>query len=225
MNELRTISRIYELFHIPQQHSADVLRGIYAEISGTCDFDNFIRIPGGARLESASAEGGAISSVTFLKDRITFRDENTGSGLETFLRRIEASLTVAAERLTIPLYVARNITYRAMLGVQGYPHSSQFLAAHIFNLSEEQFAGFDRPGHLVGFRLQFPPKDPLRDPLHQVRIETYLRDPRALYLEDWATFKVPVQGRDWARLASEGREVEIFLSERIGNDFLGQFKE
>ena len=61
----------------------------------------------------------------------------------------------------------------------------------------------------------------LSDSLHQ-RIESYLRDPRSLFLEDWTTFKVPLQSRDIQRLSRELNEVEEFLHERV-NAFLNQF--
>ncbi|MEM7260655.1 MAG: hypothetical protein AAF488_01600, partial [Planctomycetota bacterium] len=177
MVELRTVSRVLEYFHLPLQHSPDVLRDVYLEVSGSCDFDNFIRIPGGARLESAAAENSARSTVSFLKDRITFQEEQSSASLDILVRRIEATLAVAVEKCGIPLFVARNITYRAVCPTPGGLHASAFLQQNFFDLTPAHFEGFERPGALVGFRMQFPPKNPTQEPLHQVRIEAYLKDP------------------------------------------------
>ncbi len=224
MTDPRTVSRILEYFHLPIQHAPEVLRDVYLQVSRSCEFDNFIRIPGGARLESVASEGSASSSVSFLKDRISFQEEQPSSSLEILLRRIEATLGVATAKCNIPLFVARNITFRAVVPAPRGQHGSQFLSENFFKLEPEHFSDFERPGALVGFRMQFHPKDPTREPLHQVRIETYLKDPRSLFVEDWATFKVPIQSRDLARLSTEAKEVEAFLGERV-TAFLAQFGE
>ena len=51
IGEASTLSRIVELLHIPAQHSPETLREVYTMISTACGYDNFIRQPGGARLE------------------------------------------------------------------------------------------------------------------------------------------------------------------------------
>jgi len=224
MTEPRTVSRVLEFFHLPIVHSPDVLRDVYLQVSRTCEFENFTRIPGGARLESVASEGSASSSVSFLKDRVSFQEDQPSSSLEMLLRRIEATLEVATAKCNIPLFVARNITFRAVVPAPRGQHASQFLSENFFSLQQEHFRGFERPAALVGFRMQFHPKDPTREPLHQVRIEAYLKDPRSLFVEDWATFKVPVQTRDTGRLATEAKEVESFLGERLAT-FLAQFSE
>ena len=221
ISEPRTISRIVELFHIPLQHSPELLRGVYQEISGSCGYDNFIRISGGARLESAATEGGAVSRLSFLKDRISFHEEHSELSLESLQRRIDAVLQVATDRLSIPIFIVRNVTFRAVAAAPRGQHSSQFIAANLFRIEEQELEPLGRPGSIIGFRMHFPAQDP-KGGTHQVRIESYLRDPRSLFLEDWATFKVPLQSRDMQRLSSELNEVEEFLHERV-NAFLNQF--
>ncbi|MCA8958923.1 MAG: hypothetical protein KDC38_00360 [Planctomycetes bacterium] len=221
VGEPRTISRILEFFHLPVQHSPEVLRDIYMQVSSSCEFDNFLKIPGGARLVTAG-ESGESSSVSFMKDRVSFQEEQPSSSLEILLRRIEATLAATIGHCNIPLFVARNITFRAVLSVPRGETAPQFLSENFFDLSPEQFRSFDRPGALVGFRMQFPPKDPTREPLHQVRIEAYLRDPRLLFIEDWGTFKVPVPSHDFGRLSAEAKDVDSFLGDRLVG-FLSQF--
>lgn len=220
--ELRTVSRIHEFFHIPAQHAVDSLRDVYLEVSKSCGYDNFIRTGEGARLESAPGEAGGRSVVDFRKDRISFRDESMSGGLEHFLRRIEATIKPTVQKMRIPLFIARNITFRAVAPIPKGLNSSQFLSQNMFSFQPDHFEDFDRPAQVVGFRLQFPPQDPARECLHQVRVESYLRDPRSLFVEDWATFKMPLQSGDWNRMAEESREVEGFMNEKLGG-FLGQF--
>ena len=219
ISESRTIARIIEFFHLPTQHSVEQLREVYQEISGSCGYDNFIRIAGGARLESAATEGGAVSRISFMKDRLSFQEEHSNVSLEGLRRRIEAVIGTVVEKLSIPVFIVRNVTLRA---VASPPQtSSQFLAENLFQLRGEDLAGFGRPGQVIGFRMHFPPPEP-RAGTHQVRVESYMRDPRMLYLEDVATFKVPVQSRDFKKIGSELEEVDSFLHDKV-HDFLNQF--
>ena len=66
IGEPRTIARIVEFFHIPLQHSVDTLREVYQAVSGSCGYDNFIRVSGGAKLESATGEGGLAPPGTIV---------------------------------------------------------------------------------------------------------------------------------------------------------------
>ena len=221
ISEPRTIARIIELFHIPIQHTPEVLRDVYQEISSSCGYDNFIRISGGARLEAAATEGGTVSRLTFMKDRIGFHEERGDSSLASLLRRVEAVISVATEKLSIPIFIARNLTLRAIASPPRGQTSADFISRNLIRIEAEDFEPLERPGQVVGLRFHFPPTDP-KGGTHQVRIESYLRDPRMLYLEDWATFKVPVQSRDHKKIAAELQEVEEFLHDRLCS-FLSQF--
>ncbi len=221
ISEPRTITRIVDLFHIPIQHSPDLLRDLYLAVSGSCGYDNFIRLTGGARLESAASESGGVSRVTFLKDRISFSEERANLSLEIFSKRMEEVVHVAREKLSMPILIARNVTLRAVAALPRGQHSSQFLSEHLIRLSAQDLAALGRPGQTIGLRMLFPASDPQKG-THQVRIESYLRDPRSLFLEDMASFKFPLQSRDRERLTGELREVEDFLYEHVKN-FLNQF--
>lgn len=221
ISEPRTIARILELLHIPIQHSPDLLRDVYLEVSRSCGYDNFIRTANGARVESAGGEGGAVSRVAFSNDRISFHEEHNNISMEAFLRRAEEVIRVVTEKLSIPVFICRNVTCRAIAAAPSGQHASQFLFDNLFQITPQEFSPFGRPGQILGFRMLFPPTDP-KGGSHQVRVENYLRDPRSLYIEDWATFKVPVQSRDRDKLRDELQEVEDFLHDKI-NGFLNQF--
>ncbi|MGE3164583.1 MAG: hypothetical protein AB7O52_06740 [Planctomycetota bacterium] len=221
IGEPRTIARILELIHLPVQHGPDVLRDVYLAISSSCGYDNFIRMADGARLETASSQGGGFSRVTFGSDRIVLHEEHNNVGVETFLRRAQEVLRVSTEKVAIPVLVCRNVTLRAVASVPGGRTAPQFLGENLIRISDEEFQKFGRPGGVIGLRMHFPPAD-MRGGLHQVRVESYLRDPRSVFLEDVASFKMPLQGRDMGKLGEELMETEDFLHERVVG-FLGQF--
>lgn len=219
IGEARTNSRILELLHLPAQHSPEALREVYGMISVSCGYDNFIREPGGARLESVESEAGAHSRLTFGRDRIIFHEEGTRTGLDHFARRVEAALRVAAPKLGIPLLIARTVTQRAMAQVPSGERAPGFLARTVFRIGPQDLQALGRPAQVVGMRLDLPPRTP-QDGAHRVRVETYLRDPSSLFLEDIATFKVPVQSLDHAQVAKELEEVDLLLNDKL-TAFLG----
>jgi len=223
IGEASTTSRILELLHIPVQHSPDSLREVYGMISVACGYDNFIREPGGARLESIEGEAGAISRLTFTRERIVFLEERSRTGLDHFVRRVEAALRVAAPKLGIPLLIARTVTQRAVAQIPSGERAPGFLARTLIRIGPEDLQALGRPAHVVGVRLDLPPRTP-QDGAHRVRVETYLRDPSSLFLEDIATFKVPVQSLDHAQVAKELEEVDSFLGDKL-TGFLGSLEK
>ena len=219
IGEASTLSRFVELLHIPAQHTPEALREVYTMISTSCGYDNFIRQPGGARLETMESEGGAISRLTLGRDRIIFQEERTRGGLEHLTRRIEAAIRVIAPKLGIPLFIARTVTQRAVVQIPSGEQAPGFLARTTFKIGAEQLQGLGRPAQVVGLRLDLPSRTP-QDGAHRVRVETFLRDPSSLFLEDIATFKVPVQSLEHAQLQKEIEEVDEFLGDRL-TAFLG----
>ena len=220
IGEPKTISRIVELLHLPANHDADALRQIYTMVSVSCGYDNFIKQPGGARLESAEPESSSVSRVSFLRDRIVFQEERGQGTLEHFSRKIEAVLKVAVPKLGIPVIVARTITQRLVAGIPGNETAAGFLARNAFRIDVDDLTDLERPAQVVGFRLDFPMRHP-QDAAHRVRVETYLRDPSSLFLEDIATYKVPAQGVDTAKVSAELEEVDAFVGGKLV-EFLGK---
>jgi hypothetical protein len=214
IGEASTTSRILEFLHLPAQHSPEALREVYSMISAACGYDNFIREPGGARLESFEGESGGISRLTFARDRITFLEERARTGLDHFSRRVDAALRVAAPKLGIPLLIARTVTQRAFAQIPSGERAPGFLARTIFRIGAEDLGTLGRPAQVVGLRLDLPSRTP-QDGAHRVRVETYLRDPSSLFLEDIATFKVPVQSLDLAQVTKELEEVDAFLGDKL----------
>ncbi len=218
ISEARTIARNIDFLHIPVQHNPEQLRDLYVEVSKSCGYDNFIRVGTGARLETVLENGGS-SRLTFSNDRISFQEEHNNISLESQVRRVEEVIKVVTAKLGIPIYVCRNITLRAVAAAP--THSSQFITDNLFQVDGDEMDPFGRSGRIVGFRMHFPPTDP-KDGLHQIRMESYLRDPRSLFLEDIGTFKLPMQPGEVKRIRELLVEVDNFVHERMCK-FLNQF--
>src|SRR5688572_8461033 len=101
-SEPRTISLILELVHIPATHAPEKLREVYNEVCRTCGFENFTRIPGGARIERKDPEGDGFSQLSLTSDRIQLVEDHSGVSMDEFGKRALAVLSSAMPRLGIP---------------------------------------------------------------------------------------------------------------------------
>jgi hypothetical protein len=191
LSEPRTINYLTEFIHLPVTHSSERLRRLYNNLCRSSGYENFIRTSDGARVESSRVEGSGVSAITFRRDRIQMVEEN-GVALEQFGDKIDAVARAAMETLSIPLFLAQQSTVRAISSPNAFKSSGEYLATGVFKVAPPDVEALGRPTSLVGFRMLFPAtKD--RPQKFNVRVETYFKDPRSLYIENIATFQAPVQ--------------------------------
>lgn len=209
-----TLGVAVELVHLPIKISTDHLRDVYVEVSGPCGYENFTRQANGACLETvADAENGA-SRVTIGRDRLIFQEEGAAAGSDVLARRIEEVVRSLQKRVNIPVIVARTRTHRTLMQVPGGGEASQWLSEHAFAIDGENFQAFDRPVRFSGLRLQLPPQIQ-GEALHLIRIEAWLKDPRAFYVEDAATWRQPLPTDQMKQLATDLKSAEEITAARI----------
>ena len=211
-----------ELIHLPSKHAFEDLREVYNRISTICGYENFTRLPNGARLERGEGETGEISSVTFLNDRVKMVEENIATSLEQISEKFVAVLEGCMPVLKIPFFLVQQYTVRVITTPNTYRQASEFIGKSLFRISNEDVAVLERPTNIFGLRLVFPPT---KKQLHHfnVRIESYTRDPRSIYLENVGTFKTPVQrGPQLKRIPSDIQKTSEFLTVNLCR-FLSQY--
>jgi len=214
LGDPRTLGRSVVFVHPPIQHSVDLLRSMYVEVSSTCDYENFIRQPDGARLEKIDGDSGSVSRVSFGRDRITFNEDDPNSSLEWFSRRVEAVLIAAREKFQpLQVLIARVGTQRSTMSLGDGGDSSRWLAEHALQVHDDQLRVFGRPARAIGLRLQLPAQG--KQEQHQLRIECYLKDRRQLFIEDIATWGGIVPLANLSPLLEEMREADRFHREDL----------
>lgn len=192
LSEPRTISLLCELVHIPMKHSTDRLRELYNRVCNSCGYENFIRTPGGARLERQDPDSDGFSHLNLTGDRMQFTDDHTGTTVEQFGRKVREVLKEAFSTLSVPVVLAQQVTVRTIATPNHFGTAAEFLARSIFRIRPDDLQTLGRPTSVFGFRLVFPAT---RDEPYgfNTRVESYLRDPRSLYVETVGTFKNPIQ--------------------------------
>ncbi|HVR75988.1 MAG TPA: hypothetical protein VMT52_16775 [Planctomycetota bacterium] len=192
LSEPRTISLLTELIHLPVVHVPEKLREVYNEVCRTCGYENFTRIPGGARIERRDAEGEGFSHLSFVGDRIQLTEDHTGVSVDQFGKKVLAALTAALPALGIPIILGQHTTIRMTATPNSFRSASEYLARSLFKIRPEDLGPLGRPTSVFGLRLVFPPTSE-HPQNYNVRIECYVRDGRSLYIENVGTFKQPIQ--------------------------------
>jgi hypothetical protein len=217
LSEPRTISLLCEIVHIPIAHTLDPLREIYNRVCSTCGYENFIRTASGARLERPGPDATGFSHLTFSSDRIQFTDDHMGISVEQFAQKVSAALQEAISTLRLPVILAQQTTVRVTTTPNSSRSAEEFLGRRIFRVDPSDLASFARPASMFGFRMMFPQKSDHLNAFN-ARIESYLRDPQSVYIENVGSFKQPIQcGHPQAMALVERNILETaeFLVEKL----------
>jgi len=196
-SEPRTISLLSECVHLPTKHSIEGLREVYNRVCRTCGYENFIKTASGVRLERHESQGSGFSHLSFASDRIQFTEDHVGISIEQFAKKVRSVLEEAMPLLKIPIILVHQVTVRVICTPNSFKHAAEFLARSIFRFRAEDLELLGRPTSVHGFRLVFPAT---REVSHafNVRVESYVKDQRSIYVENVGTFKTatPTQTLD-----------------------------
>ena len=214
LSEPRTIALIMELLHLPMQHSVSRLRNLYTQLCTECDFENFIRRPGGAQIERPASEEAGLSRLTFSPDRIQFLEEGGLLTLESYCRRLEVILERTMDLLSIPVFLMEQCTVRAVVSPGAFRSASEFIGKRLMNIESGDLSVLGRPTSVFGFRLAIPPTPESRDS-YNIRVEVYARDPKSLYLENVGTFRTPINRNDIKAASEAMRQASTFVTDRL----------
>ena len=231
LSEPRTINYLSELIHVPISVQVENLRLAYSKLCEKEGYENFIRTADGCRIEAGriegqvpdknSLQGEQLSSLTFKKDRIQIVEENNRMSLEQYRSRVESVAQVATEVLKVPLFLVHQTTVRAITTPNCYKSAGEFLSDYLFKIQASEIQPLGRPTSVVGLRLLFPPtqNEPSK---FNVRVETYLKEPRSLYLENVATFQQPTPAQSLSLLGEHVEKAANFVSNNLWT-FLTQY--
>ena len=113
----RTISFLCDLHHPPRTLDARPAQRLHNEMfeSGEPLYKSFHVTHEGAVLSNPVQRADAGSSVSFLANRISFREEMTGLGVEDFAGLVRGVTQRASELLNLMHVTAQQVTVRTLL--------------------------------------------------------------------------------------------------------------
>ena len=221
--DIRTIAFLAEILHPPMDLEAKAIQGLHAELFDIPElaYRNFTLAPDGIHMTNPVDQPGAVSSVSFLIDRIQFREEMTGMTVEEFGRRMEGVLQRAVPARDLPLATGQQFVVRSLLNPRHSQDSRQFLAQAVCRIDPPELEAFQRPLGLFGLKVVFPqlPQDPS---LFSLRIESFNQDPRSLFLENVGTFSHCMLPQGLEELLGNLKRTYDFLDQKA-TAFLARF--
>ncbi|MEW6746665.1 MAG: hypothetical protein AB1486_28320 [Planctomycetota bacterium] len=221
--DLRTVTFAADLIIKPANHLPKALQRVHeaAFSHDTCAYKNFAVIPGGAQLSNPVARAGAISAATVLPDRIRVQEQSTGIIREDFESRLAQFAAITMQHLGLSTFLAQQFVVQSLVNPRSSSDARAFLTTSVFDFKEGDLARLERRPELVGLRLVFPPA-PDSPGLFNVRIESYGRDNRSLFLENVGVFNAPVQTDELSALAERFDTTYGYLENNV-IAFIAQF--
>jgi hypothetical protein len=159
-----------------------------------------------------NTEISAIPSVA-IQDR---------SPQETYEQKIQSIVDIFAEEFHPQVVVESHAVLRSLLTVQG--DSRAFIGGRLMGMPHEKIAPIGRPLHGIGLRLYFPQyqiegADPPQkeDWSVDVKVESWLADPRKVFIEIEARWQVP---KPWSQdssgeIAAHLQKADDFVQTRV----------
>lgn len=188
---------------MPIEHAVNKLRSLYSVLCKEGDFENFTRLPKGAKIERPPSEETGSAHLIFSGDRVRFMEEGGMLTIDSFSRNLEMILKRTMEELSIPVFLMQQSTVRTLVTPGNFNNAADFIGARLMSRKiNEEIVGFQRPAKIFGLRFAFPPTGQHREN-YQVRVEVFGRDPKSLYIENIGTFRNPIKqsGLDMASKA------------------------
>lgn len=191
----RTIAFLCELFHPPLELDPAPIQKVHDRMfrSGEPAYSSFAVTPAGAVLSNPATRPGAASQVSFLADRIQFREELSSLTYDEFAARVRSITEEITELYRIQVFTAQQVTIRTLVNPRSYRDSRAYLKQGMFGFGSE-VETFQREPQMYGIRLVFPPQaegeveGEERPSAYSLRIESFNNDLRSLYIENQGSF-------------------------------------
>lgn len=193
LGETRTIYFSTQLIHPPinLEGNKDSIKNIYHELSSVkvCNYDNisFDGFPTSPPRLTKKRDS-TVSSCLFSRDHILIEEDWADITLENFSEKIKEILNKAFQLLNLTFLVIQVCTVRCLFTPGCSTDARVFLAEKACGLEGGKISPyFKRPAQMFGMRLLFPP---LKDIPYSfdIRIESFNRDPRQIFVETKGTF-------------------------------------
>jgi hypothetical protein len=223
--EPRTIAYLSELLYPPIQLRTDVVQGIHNALFQQPEvaYQNFQVAQDGIHLTNTAQSPGAVSSVTFLPDRLVLREELRSTTVEEYATRLVNVATVAFQALGVQSSIAQQFVVRTLVTPPGDEGATAYLARHVLSANESGWSRIGRPVQGLGFRVMLPPHEDHKEAFH-LRFESWHADPRSVWIENVGSFTQPTAVENLPELSSYLYATYKFLTGRA-IPFLASFAQ
>ncbi len=208
------LAQISTLRYPPSQLQAAHFRKIFNQLS-TMETFNYLIVGEGVELVTPPRESGESIKISLGKDAVTVSFDPTNRSVEFATEQLIAILKEVTTVLPIPVFVAQTHVLRKTLPLGGQTDSRSFLLNEVVHIPAERLAGWKRGFASVGLRFVFPPQQMDNLSTHDLKVESFLQDRTKLFVENTATFMVPLPAGQWDTLKANLAEANKFLDEYV----------
>lgn len=206
------LAQISTLRFPPAPMHAGQFREVFNRLSQVGTF-NFQITGEGVELSAPPQESGEALKVAIGRDAVMVAFDPTAKSADFAAEELLVILKEVAAVLPIPVFVHQTHVLRKIFPLTAGSDARQFLMASVVPVPPARLAGWKRGFASVGVRFVFPPQQMTDLSAHDLRIESFLPDPAKIFVEDTATFLVPLPAGSWDQLKANLAEAHRFLDE------------
>jgi len=209
------LAQISTLRFPPAPLHAAQYREVFNRLSAMENF-NFALTGEGVEMVTPPGESGESIRVGLGRDVVSVSFDPTSRSGDYAVEQLTAILKEISAVLPIPVFIQQTHIIRKTVPLQGDNDSRRFLTDKLLCVSGDSIAGWKRPLGAVGVRFVFTPQQtPEVSDLNNfdIKIESYLQDPRKIFIENAATFLVPLPAGQWEQLKVSLQEAHRFLDD------------
>ena len=209
------LAQISTLRFPPAPLHAAQYREVFNRLSAMENF-NFALVGESVEMVTPPGESGESIRVGLARDVVSVSFDPTSRSADYAVEQLTAILKEIASVLPIPVFIQQTHVIRKTIPLQGEGDSRRFLTERLLCVSEGGIAGWSRPLGAVGVRFIFTPQqtsDVSNLNNFDLKIESFLHDQRKIFIENAATFLVPLPAGQWDQLKASLQEAHQFMDE------------
>jgi hypothetical protein len=146
-----------------------------------------------AELAQTSGGSAEVTKIIFKPDRFILSHQNVErEGLVIFTQKLEIVSRAVLEKLGVPVFTSQTHALRKLVTPRGGQDARLFLLEAVCGFDTRKRELLGRPLHGNGLRLTFGAVEATDPHEFDVKVESYFRDPRLLYIENQGRFHLPV---------------------------------
>jgi len=212
LGPLSLLAQVSTLRFPPAPLNAGHYRAVFNRLSAMETF-NFTMIGESVELVTPPGESGETMKIALGRDFVTVSFDPTSRSADYAAEQLTAILKETAAVLPIPVFIHQTHVLRKTLPLAGNDDARTFLTEQVLCVPPGRLAGWSRPVAAVGVRFVFAPQQMNELSNHDLKVESFMQDPRKIFVENAATFLVPLPAGQWDQLKANLAEANRFLDE------------
>ena len=212
MGPASLLAQISTLRYPPAQLQAAHFREIFNRLSAMETF-NYLITGEGVELVTPPRETGESIKISLGRDAVHVSFDPTTRSVEFAAEQLVAIMKEIAAVLPIPVFVHQAHVLRKTMPLTGQNDARTFLLNNVLHIPAERLTGWQRSFGSIGLRFVFPPQQIDNLSSHDLRVESFLQDPTKLFIENTASFFVPLPAGQWDTLKTNLAEANRFMDE------------